>query len=89
MRTTLTIEDRIAKELKNIAHKTGKSYKQVVNETLQAGLSPQGVREKTRRYKLKPASLGEVSPGHDLDKALALADQLEDAETAKKLASRK
>ena len=45
-----------------------------------------GVRKKTRRYKLKPASLGEVSPGHDLDKALALADLLEDAEISSKLA---
>lgn len=89
MRTTLTIEDRIVKELKSIAHKTGKSFKQVVNETLQAGLFPKVVREERGRYILGSVSLGEVSSGHDLDKALALADWIEDAEISRKLASRK
>ena len=38
MRTTLTIEDSIDRKLKALARKNGKSYKQVVNETLKHGL---------------------------------------------------
>jgi hypothetical protein len=34
MRTTLTIADRIARHLKQIAHRSGKPFKVVVNETL-------------------------------------------------------
>jgi predicted transcriptional regulator len=89
MRTTLTIEDSIDKRLKTIAHKTGKSYKQVVNDTLRAGLIAPGVREQARPYKLKPAAMGEVSAHYDLDKALTIAEDLEDAEIAGKLALRK
>ena len=39
MRTTLTIGDHIARTLKDLAHRSGKPFKQIVNETLHAGLS--------------------------------------------------
>ena len=89
MRTTLTIDDRTARKLKEIAHRTGKSYKQVVNETLQAGLQAAGVRDSARRYRLKPVSMGGVAAGYNLDKALQLADALEDEELARKMTLRK
>ena len=38
MRTTLTIDDSIDRKLKAAVKRTGKTYKQVVNETLQRGL---------------------------------------------------
>jgi predicted nucleic acid-binding protein len=41
MRTPLTIEDAIARALKDLAHRTNKPFKQVVNETLTAGLQAQ------------------------------------------------
>lgn len=88
MRTTLTIDERIARDLKELAHRTGKPFKQVVNETLQAGLGS-AKAHRTRRYRLQPSSLGEPLPGIDLDKALQLADSLEDLEIAKKLELRK
>jgi hypothetical protein len=89
MRTTLTIDDRASKRLKQISYEAGKSYKQVVNETLRAGLQASEVRESARPYRLKPVSMGEVAPGFDLDKALELSDKLEDAEIVRKLALRK
>jgi hypothetical protein len=85
MRTTLTIDERIARDLKRIARRSGKPFEQVVNETLHAGLSAQEAPPKARRYRLKPASLGQPLPGIDLDKALQLADALEDVEIARKL----
>jgi len=89
MRTTLTIEDRIARDLKKIANQSGKPFKVVVNETLQAGLAASSERPKAKRYRLRAASLGGVRPGIDLDKALALADVLEDEELARKVELRK
>lgn len=89
MRSTLTIDDKIAEQLKEIAHQSGQTYKQVVNDTLRAGLASRKVRAKSQPYKLKPASLGEPQAGYDLTKALELADHLEDSEIARKLEQRK
>ena len=86
MRTTLTLDDRIAKALKALAHRSGKPFKQVVNETLQAGLS---AAPKPRPYRLKPVRLGGVMPGIDINKALSLAAALEDEEIARELELRK
>lgn len=84
----MTIDDRIAKALKALAHRTGKPFKQVVNETLQKGLLVAEAR-KARPYRLKPASLGGPLPGIDLDKALRLSAAIEDEEIARELELRK
>jgi hypothetical protein len=89
MRTTLTIDDEIAKAMKEAAHRSGKSYKHVVNETLRAGLIAKRIIRKAKPYRLKPTSLGKVSAGYDLTKALQLADHLEDEEIARKLDMKK
>lgn len=89
MRTTLTIDDRLAKTLKALAHRSGKPFKQVINETLQAGLAAGASPAKARPYRLTPVSLGGVLPGIDLTKALRLADAMEDDEIARKLELRK
>jgi len=89
MRTTLTIEDPIARDLKQLAHRSGKPFKVVVNETLQAGLTASQERPKPKRYRLRAVSLGAVARGVDLDKALALADSLEDEELVRKTELRK
>jgi hypothetical protein len=89
MRTTLTIEDRVARDLKELAHRSGKPFKVVVNEALRAGLAATQMPRKPKRFRLRPASLGRVLPGIDLDKALAIAEMLEDQEIKRKLELRK
>lgn len=71
MRTTLTIDDRIAKALKDLAHRSNQSFKDVVNETLRAGLTAKGARE-VRPYVVRPAALGGSLPGINLEGAGAL-----------------
>jgi plasmid stability protein len=39
MRTTLTLEDDLSREIKERARSSGRSFKEVVNETLRRGLS--------------------------------------------------
>ncbi len=87
MRTTLTIDDDLAEALRDLAHRTRRSFKQVVNEALRAGMS--GSKPRPRRYRLRPASLGGVRPGVNLDKALEIADGLEDDGIMRKLELRK
>jgi hypothetical protein len=89
VRTTLTLDDRVVRDLKEIAHRSGKPFKVVVNETLEAGLTAGQQRPKAKRYRVRPASLGGLRKGIDLDKALALSDSLEDVELIRKLESRK
>lgn len=88
MRTTLTIEDQLSAALKEAAHKSGKPFKQVVNEVMRKGLLALD-RPAGRPYRMNPASMGSVGAGLNLDKALELADALENANVMTELEARK
>jgi hypothetical protein len=88
MRTTLTLEKDLDLALRAEARRTGRPLKRIVNEALRAGLAARKAPA-TRRYRLTPVSLGGVVPGVDLDKALRLAEALEDEAIARKLEMRK
>ena len=70
-------------ELKKEAHRTGKPFKTVVNDALREGLKCEKDQESLRPYKCKSFSLGNPSR-INLDKALVIADLLEDKENANK-----
>ena len=61
MRTTLTLDDDIARKLKAVTQRTGKSFKEVLNETLRVGLLP----KKDTRSARKPFVVREVDMGWD------------------------
>jgi hypothetical protein len=88
VRTTLTLEDDLARALREEARRSGRPLKRIVNETLRVGLVARKA-PRSRRYRLTPVSLGGVVPGVDLDKALRLAEALEDEAIARKLEMRK
>jgi hypothetical protein len=84
MRTTLTIDEGLLRQLRQKALDSGKPFKQVVNETLRAGLEkPAGAARP--RYVCPTFSTGPLPPGVDLTKANQLAAALEDEELIKKL----
>ena len=89
MRTTLTLDDKLAQALRKKAYESGRSFKEVVNHVLQLGIEAERAYPKRRRYKIKPVSLGGTLPSINLDKALRLAEEIEDMETAAKLRLRK
>ncbi len=77
MRTTLTIDDTLRRQLRQKALDSGKPFKQVVNETLQAGLRQ--VQAAPREpYRCPSFSIGGLAPGVDLIQANQLAAALED-----------
>ena len=90
MRTTLTIDEHLMKELKAEAHRRGLPLKQVVNRTLQAGIEGSRQTATRRAYKCPTFAMG-AAPRLDvnLDKALSLASALEDEESARKQTLRK
>lgn len=89
MRTTLTLDDQIAKSLQERAHQSRQSFREVVNQALCLGLAAMEQPPKPVRYRLTPASLGRLSPGLCLDKTMQFAAQLEDEAIASKLEMRK
>lgn len=88
MRTTLTIDDDLAKELREKAYKTGSPFKEVVNKAIRVGLREIDKPKQRKPYKCKSYSLG-YPPRADLDHSLNLADRLESEEIARKLSVRK
>lgn len=88
MRTTLTIDDTLIKELKEIAHRRGMAFKEVVNRALAAGLRAMQSPPRATRRKATTYSMGEPKVP-DLDAALHLAADLEAEEIARKLELRK
>ncbi len=83
MRTTLTIEDALITDLKEIAARQRLPFKQVVSQTLRAGL--RASRNPTPRGKQTLRTFKMGRPRIALDKALALAAALEDSEIARRL----
>ena len=75
MRTTLTLDDDIARSLKEQARLLNKPFKQVVNDTLRRGMSP-AVTNKREPFRVKPLS-GGFAPGVDPEKLNQLNDELE------------
>jgi predicted DNA-binding ribbon-helix-helix protein len=88
MRTTLTLEDRLLKELKQIAHETNTPLKEVVEKVLREGLRSLRAAPRPRPHRVKTFRMGRPT-GINLDKALDLAAAGEDDELVRKMVLRK
>lgn len=86
MRTTVTLDPDLAAKLRAVARERGVSFKEALNSALRLGLS-RGAGP-ARPYRLPTRRMG-LRAGINLDKALRLAAELEDAETIRKLELRK
>ena len=75
MRTTLTLDDDVARLLAETAHRTRTSVKQIVNTALRAALSPPAAERAPYQERVHHA---ELAPGLDLAGFNKLADELED-----------
>jgi len=81
MRTTLTLDDDVARLVVDAIHRERRPMKQVVNEALRQALAPRIRREEP--YHLVPHASA-VRPGFDLAGFNRLADELEDQEVIEK-----
>lgn len=86
MRTTIDLDSDVDAHLRALARARGVPLRTVINDALRAGTRQGG--DDAPPYTLPSRRLG-VRPGINLDKALRLAGELEDDETARKLDLRK
>jgi len=89
MRTTLTIDEDIARQIREHVASSGKPFKTVVNEALRAGIANSRLARAAVPYQVAPVAMGDVVGPFDLAKALQLAERIEDEELARKLEPRK
>jgi hypothetical protein len=86
----MELDDDLVRELKDRLTREGGSLRKALNAALRKGLYGSGRQQPSTRYRCPSVHMGKpVSPGIDLDKALALAAALEDAETTGELDRRK
>jgi hypothetical protein len=75
-RTTITLDEDVRAKLEAEMRKSGKSFKETVNETLRSGLL---ARQKTlarKPFKIRAWDMG-LKPGYNLDKPWDLIEEIE------------
>jgi len=87
MRTTVTLDADVERMLRSAMRERGISFKEALNDAIRTGASRRNTRH-TRRYVQKSYSLGSEQ-NFRWDKALAVAEALEDEELNRKLSLRK
>jgi hypothetical protein len=81
MRTTVTLDEDVAQQVRQRMRERGAGFKEVLNELLRRGLQSS---EDPEPYST-PTFAMRVRPEIDLTKALALASAMEDEEALRKL----
>ena len=77
MRTTLTLDDDVAAKLQALARRSGRPFREVVNEMLRRGLARPAVPVRREPFKAAVRDLGRLRPGLRLDNIGELLEQLE------------
>jgi hypothetical protein len=86
----MELDDDLVQDLRDRVQREGGSLRKALNAALRKGLHGPARPPSAKRYRVPIAHMGlPVAPGIDLDKSLALAGALEDAETAMELERRK
>lgn len=80
MRTTLTLDEDVAQQVRLLMRQRDAGLKETVNDLIRRGLRSEHAEEP---YDSPLFSSG-VRPGYDLDKALQLVGELEDSERIRK-----
>lgn len=81
MRTTITLDEDVAAQLKRVMRERDVTFKSAVNEALRAGLAAD---REARAYRLPTYAMG-ARPGIDLGRASGMAAALEDEEIVREV----
>jgi len=77
VRTTLTLDEDVASKLKTLSRRSGRSFRDIVNETLRRGLVTAAARAPRDTFEVQPHDFGRVRPGLSLDDVSGLLEQVE------------
>jgi hypothetical protein len=76
VRTTLTLDDDVSAKLSAEVRRSGRSFKQVVNDFLRRGLNARREMKPLHPFRIDARDLG-LRPGFQLDNVWELIDQVE------------
>ena len=76
MRTTLTLDDDVRAKLDRETRSSGKSFKEIVNESLRLGLNARAGMKPAKRFVVRPRKMG-LRRGFSLECISELLDQVE------------
>jgi len=76
VRTTLTLDDDVAAKLKAAARRSGRAFRDVVNDTLRRGLMTDRAAKRSP-FQVQARGLGGLRPGLHLDNIADLLEQVE------------
>jgi plasmid stability protein len=77
VRTTLTLDEDVAAKLRTQVKRSGRSFRDVVNETLRRGLAASPAGRVRAPFKVEARDLGALKPGLQLDNIGSLLEQIE------------
>ena len=86
MRTTLTLDEDVARMLEDEVHRQRRPFKQVVNDAIRRGLASRNA-PRGERYRVRPHKTS-LRPGIDAASFNNLADELEDDAVVVKMRKR-
>jgi hypothetical protein len=76
VRTTLTLDDDVCVKVKDEARRSGRPFKQIVNDLLRLALTLRRDPARARPFKVRPQPLG-LRPGLEYDNIGDLLEQFE------------
>ena len=77
MRTTLTLDDDVAATLKRETRRSGRSFRDVVNDTLRHGMSSRRLARGDSHFVVKTRKMGALRSDLSLDNVADLIDRTE------------
>jgi plasmid stability protein len=77
VRTTLTLDDDVAAKLRAEARRSGRSFKETVNEALRRSLTAPRGRPPATAFRVVTRDLGGLREGLSLDNVADLVEQVE------------
>jgi hypothetical protein len=80
MRTTLTLDEDVVARLQAEMRRSGRPFKEVVNEFLRAGLAQRRAVKAAEPFKVEPLQMGRPLPGRSYDNIGGLLEEIEGSE---------
>jgi len=77
MRTTLTLDDDVAAKLRAEARRSGKSFREIVNDVIRRGLMSRRRTSPGAPFRVIARDVGNLKPGYSLDNIGDLLEQVE------------
>jgi hypothetical protein len=77
MRTTITLDEDVAAKLTSLARRTGRAFRDVVNDTLRRGLARPAASSPREPFRVEARDMGGLRPGLSLDSVADLIEQVE------------